>query len=87
MKHGVGALDQAVRIRIRADADRNILSIHVENDAPDKARPSTGTGTGLRNVAQRLSTRFGEQAGLSSGLTPSGIFRATISLPLRYSPA
>ena len=87
VKHGVGALDQAVRIRIRADADRNILSIHVENDAPDEARASTGTGTGLRNVAQRLATRFGDQAGLSSGLTPSGIFRATISMPLRYSPA
>ena len=87
VKHGVGALDQAVRILICADADRNILSIHVENDAPEQGRPSAGTGTGLKNVAQRLETRFGEQASFSSGRTTEGIFRATLTLPLRYSAA
>jgi sensor histidine kinase YesM len=85
VKHGVGALDQAVRILIRADTDRNILSIHVENDAPEHARVSTGTGTGLKNVAQRLATRFGDQASLNSERTAEGVFRATVAMPLRYS--
>ncbi|MBS0517016.1 MAG: histidine kinase [Proteobacteria bacterium] len=87
VKHGVGALDQAVRILICADADRNVLSIHVENDAPEPGRPSTGTGTGLKNVAQRLATRFGDQASLNSERTADGVFRATVAMPLRYSAA
>lgn len=87
VKHGIGALDHAVHIRIRAEADRNILQVHVENDAPERPRPSTGTGVGLRNVAERLATRFGGSGRLTSGQSKDGIFCSTITLPLRYGPA
>ncbi|HEU4969568.1 sensor histidine kinase [Sphingomonas sp.] len=86
VKHGVGAVDGAVRIRIGASADRNILSVHVENEAPEQPRLSSGTGLGLKNVAERLATRFGEAGKLSGGQMPDGRFRATVSLPLRFTP-
>jgi hypothetical protein len=86
VKHGVGSVDGAVCINICAEADRNVLSIHVDNDAREHARASFSTGLGLKNVAQRLATRFGEAGRLSSGQTPDGRFRATVSLPLRYTP-
>jgi hypothetical protein len=85
VKHGVGAVDGPVRIRIAASADRNVLSIHIDNDAPARPHPSRGTGLGLRNVAERLATRFGE-AGQLTGGAADGRFRATVSLPLRFTP-
>jgi LytS/YehU family sensor histidine kinase len=86
VRHGVGEIDGKVRIDIAAEADRNILSIHVENDAPDHPRPSAGTGLGLKNVADRLANRFGEAGGLSSTRLPGGRFRATMTMPLRFTP-
>ena len=86
VKHGVGALDRAVRIRISADDDRNILSVHIENDAAEHARASASTGVGLKNVAERLATRFGEAGRLTTGRTQEGRFRATIAFPLRFGP-
>lgn len=86
VRHGLGALDGAVRIRIGADANRNILNIHIDNDAPEQSRPSTETGLGLRNVAERLATRFYEAGTLTGGRMEGGRFRATVSLPLRFTP-
>jgi sensor histidine kinase YesM len=86
VRHGVGAVDGTVRIRIGASVDRNILSIHIDNEAPEQPRLSSGTGLGLRNVAERLATRFGEAGQLTGGRTSEGRFRATVSLPLRFTP-
>ena len=85
VKHGVGALDRPVQIRVRAEAENGVLSVHVDNDAPEVARAAPGTGTGIRNVAERLATRFGDAASFTSGRVGDGLFRATISLPLRYA--
>jgi LytS/YehU family sensor histidine kinase len=86
VKHGVGTVDGAVHIRICADADRNILAVHVDNDAREHAAPVAGTGLGLKNVADRLATRFGDAGRLTSGYLPDGRFRSTVSLPLRFTP-
>lgn len=86
VKHGVGALDRMVRIRIAAEAGADTLRIHVDNDAAEHARPSASTGVGLRNVAERLATRFGEAGRLTSGPAEDGHFRATVTLPLRHGP-
>jgi LytS/YehU family sensor histidine kinase len=86
VRHGVGAVDGTVRIRIGASVDRNILSIHIDNEAPEQPRLSSGTGLGLRNVAERLATRFGEAGHLTGVRTSEGRFRATVSLPLRFTP-
>ncbi|MBA2918283.1 MULTISPECIES: sensor histidine kinase [Sphingomonas] len=86
VKHGIGTVDGTVCIRICAEADRNVLSIHIDNDASEHARPATSTGLGLKNVAERLATRFGEAGRLTGGYLPDGRFRATVSLPLRFRP-
>jgi len=46
-----------------------------------------GLGLGLRNVAARLATRFGDEARCSFGQRSTGGFIAEIVMPLRFSPA
>jgi len=82
VKHGVGSIEQAVELRIRAEVSDGSLQVHVENDAPEIAPDRAGTGVGLKNVAERLAARFGD-AGRLSRERIGGTFRATLSLPLR----
>jgi LytS/YehU family sensor histidine kinase len=82
VKHGVSSLDRRVQIRIRAEASARTLVIHVENDAPPEEQHTEGTGVGLRNVAERLAARFGADGALETEKT-DGVFRATITMPLR----
>jgi sensor histidine kinase YesM len=53
----------------------------------DDGRPSfeapEGTGVGLRNVTDRLITRFDGNASVTYGARPEGGFRVDIVLPLR----
>ena len=70
VKHGVGAVERCVRIRIGADADAETLNVHVENDASEAPLVTSGTGTGLTNIAQRLAARFGAAGGLGPALSP-----------------
>ncbi len=86
IKHGVGAIERSVRIRIGAAAEGDQLDIFVENDARDAAPVTSGTGVGLENVAQRLAARFGETGRLTNGWMTEGVFRSTVSLPLRFGP-
>ena len=87
VKHGVGAVDRAVAVRVRAEQRGDRLLVHVENNAPQTAPVVDGTGVGLRNVADRLSARFGEAGRLDCGLTAAGVFRATVAMPLRSGAA
>jgi sensor histidine kinase YesM len=48
---------------------------------------SSGLGLGLRNVAARLATRFGDEARCSFGQRSTGGFIAEIVMPLRFSQA
>ncbi|NYF30743.1 sensor histidine kinase [Sphingopyxis sp. JAI108] len=87
VKHGAGttgAGDAWIAISARHDEDR--LKIMVENScSPSALRPGVcGTHTGLRNVRDRLSNRFGVDAKLSTERLPAPCFRATIELPLGF---
>lgn len=82
VKHGVGSVDRAVRVRIRAKAADDILVVEVENDAPEIAHPAQGTGVGLKNVAERLAARFGTAGRLSSAKL-GDVFRVTLNMPLK----
>ena len=86
VKHGVGALERRARIRIGAEASAETLHVHVENNAPETAVVTSGTGTGLKNVAQRLATRFGQAGRLHTYPVAGGSFRATVSFPLHLGP-
>ena len=83
VKHGVARSEGSTCIRIRAQVDGQDLEIVVENDAVAEGPGSTGQKVGLQNVAERLRSRFGDQASLTSGEIPEGGFRNTLRIPLR----
>ena len=62
-----------------------MLQLVVENNLPARIAPPeavAGFGIGLRNVADRLRMRFGEDGHFRAG-TQDGRFRAEIELPWR----
>ena len=83
VKHGVARSEGPTCIRIRARFDGPALEIVVENDARAEGPGSSGEKVGLRNVAERLRSRFGDQASLTSGEIPEGGFRNILRIPLR----
>lgn len=85
IKHGVGRIKGKVWISLRAQRQDDRLTIAIENDVPadDGDGRSPGTGLGLRNVAERLRTRFQEEGLLRSGLIDAGRFRVSIEMPWR----
>lgn len=87
VKHGVGGVDRAVQVRIRAERTDDTLLVHVENDSPSTPTSVDGTGVGLRNVAERLAARFGATGQLHCEMAGDRVFRATMSLPYRTARA
>ncbi len=83
VKHGVAKSEAPTCIRIRGRVDGPVLEIVVENNAKAERPDSAGEKVGLRNVAERLHSRFGQEAGLTTGEIPEGGFRNTLRIPLR----
>lgn len=83
VKHGVARSERPTCIRIRARLDGPALEIIVENDAQTSGPGSRGESVGLRNVTDRLRTRFGDDAGLAAVEIAAGGFRNTLRVPLR----
>ncbi|MDQ4086857.1 MAG: histidine kinase [Pseudomonadota bacterium] len=83
VKHGVARSEGSTCIRIRARADWPVLEIVVENDARPSTPGSSGEKVGLRNVAERLRSLFGDEATFTAGEIPEGGFRNTLRIPLR----
>ncbi len=82
VKHGVARAEEPTCVRIRARIEGSVLEIVVENDARASGPSSNGEKLGLRNVAERLRSRFGDQASLTSGEIAEGGFRNTLRIPL-----
>ncbi len=82
VKHGLEPSTGKVSIRISAWRGNGQLTLRVENDlnAAVKFRPPGENPIGLRNVAQRLSARFGTDASFEARRTDDN-FRAEIRLP------
>ena len=83
VKHGVARSEGPTCIRIRARRDGPNVEIVVENDARVEGHGSSGEKVGLQNVAERLRSRFGDEASLAAGATPDGGFGNTLRIPLR----
>jgi LytS/YehU family sensor histidine kinase len=69
---------------IRAVLDRGRTRIDVEDTGvglPPGWTLDEATGTGLRNLATRLATEFGDAAALEVGPLEGGGVRATVTLP------
>ncbi|HEU4850562.1 MAG TPA: histidine kinase [Telluria sp.] len=86
IKHGLETKPEGGTLRIFADVVGDRLRVIVsDNGAGFGVVPSTGTGTGLTNIRERLKMLFGERATLRIGANePSGVV-ATIEVP--YHPA
>lgn len=84
VKHGVGSLPGQVEIAVAAREEDGRLHLVVENDfRPEGARP--GAGIGLRNVRERIETRFPGLASFEAGAVAPRRFRVAITLPLQYA--
>lgn len=83
VKHGVARSEAPTCIRIRASLDGPVVEIVVENDAAAEGPGSAGEKVGLHNVSERLRSRFGDEASLTTEEIPEGGFRNTLRIPLR----
>jgi two-component system LytT family sensor kinase len=84
IKHGVGATNGPVSILIAACRIDDRLVVTIENDMPLLPRTDagrSGAGIGLRNVSERIRTRFAGQGKFSYGPVRPGCWRARIDLP------
>jgi two-component system LytT family sensor kinase len=85
VRYGVGETIGSVRIAIHAWRDGDRLKIAIENDMPPGGAPAhkRGTGIGLRNVGERISSRFAADATFTFGPSGATLYRAVLNLPLR----
>lgn len=82
LKYGVARSIQPVTITVCAHDEGNLLHIEVQDDGASSVPSQPGTGVGLRNVAARLKTRYGDAARLTYGKGAEGGFRVELTLPL-----
>jgi len=83
IKYGVAPSKGTIAIRLTASAEYGLLVLRIENDIDAKAPvPDAGTGLGLRNVRERLMTRYGPTAGCEWGRSDEGGFVVSLWLPL-----
>ncbi|MCE9669802.1 histidine kinase [Myxococcus stipitatus] len=84
VKHGMASGVLPVRVRVRVHREHGALRVLVSNTghwAPTFREPDPrGTGTGLRNVRERLTQLFGERARLTTSET-EGWVHVLVELP------
>ncbi len=66
VKHGIATLIEGGTIRVESRVRGGQLQVTVENNFDPQAPPPRRRGLGLRNVRQRLETRFGPLARLTA---------------------
>ena len=54
--------------------------------APPESEDASGTGIGLQNIRERLSTLYGAMFSVEKGSSPLGGFRVRISIPVTTQP-
>ncbi len=83
IKHGVARSCKPVTINISAEKDNDRLKLTVANDGRLQAArdKTTGTGTGLANIKERLVALYGPAAALIAGNEDDDRVVATIIIP------
>jgi sensor histidine kinase YesM len=84
LKHGIGKLKQGGKVVITSQSYEHYWTITVENSGElllDTAQNHENPGVGIKNIKQRLSLVYGEQASFSLASSSRGVI-ATIKLPL-----
>lgn len=82
VKYGVAASVKPTRITIEAQESGAQLLLAIEDDGQGGGPKATGLGVGLKNVRDRLNSRFGAAHGFAAGPRDGGGFRVELSLPL-----
>jgi two-component system, LytTR family, sensor kinase len=84
VKFGVARASRPVTVCVEAVSDAANLLLRIWDDAPPVDEPAAfpaGLGIGIRNVVERLASRYGPAAQLTSDRTAHGHV-TTIRLPL-----
>lgn len=83
--HGIANLPEGGTVRLAAECNGGRLLFTLVNSVdPDAPSPRKG-GLGLRNVRQRLETRYGKDAAITV-TAEEETFRVTLSLPAEIAP-
>jgi hypothetical protein len=83
MVHGIEGRVGASRFHLSVRAVPGALEVQVDDDGPGPHGSShRGTGTGLRNVRQRLAALYGDAANAVLSERPGGGARVLLRLPL-----
>jgi len=81
IKHGHVKAGEPFTVQVQVAAEGKELRVAVANPSGAAVSSVDGTGTGLRNVRQRLRTTYGRRAGLSAR-DEGGFWRISLHLPL-----
>ena len=84
VKYGVARSRKPVTVRISAYEEAGRLHIKVKDNGETAADDddSGSTGVGLRNVCDRLTTRYGARSGCLFGADPDGGYTVHIYMPV-----
>lgn len=88
VRHGIGPLEAAGRLSVKAARIDGRLVLSVENDAPPGALAGGAAariGVGLGNTRERLVELYGADHDLAISRTPVGRVLARVELPYRSS--
>lgn len=80
VKHGANSMLTVCKIEIHAECQENKLFIIINNQFDADGLPRKGTGTGLKNVKQRLMSTYGRNDLLTTK-SESGWFRLSLAIP------
>jgi two-component system sensor histidine kinase AlgZ len=80
VKHGIATLSEGGTIKVKSWLDDGQLQVRIENGYDPEHPAPRRNGLGLRNVRERLETRFGNAAQLTSR-ADANLFRTEMSLP------
>jgi sensor histidine kinase YesM len=80
IKHGIATLVEGGTIRLESRVSSGALSVSVENGFDPDAPTPRRHGLGLRNVRNRLATRFGSEARMTTEASENR-YRAEIVMP------
>jgi LytS/YehU family sensor histidine kinase len=80
IKHGIAGLVDGGEIQMSAHRNGKRVYFVIENPFDPEAKENPNSGIGLKNVRDRLATRFGAEGKIEIGVE-QGQFRVTLSLP------
>ena len=87
VKHCVAVTSMETKLAISARIDGDRLAIRLINSPPEGVRRDRSTGVGLKNVAERLRARFGDDQRFQFGKRSDGSFEVELEIPLSFDEA